>query len=139
VRIDPTASDQPTLGPGRKGEPKTKVKLGGLGGDQPRMRFSVKAGSEKLRSAKLRLPKQLRFASGQAFEDGSTFGSKTSTKHTTAGLKIKAREAVQTLRGKIARGALVPSKGLKPGKRLKFKFSVRDAAGETTKLTVSAK
>jgi hypothetical protein len=144
VRIDPTAPDQPTLGPGGNGsggkdEPKAKVKLGGLGGDQPRMRFSVKAGSEKLRTAKLKLPKQLRFASGQAFEDGGTFGSKTSVKHTRNGLKIRARKAAETLRGKIARGALMPAKGLEPGKRLKFKFSVRDAAGKTTKLTVSAK
>jgi hypothetical protein len=103
------------------------------------MRFSVSAGSEKLRSAKLRLPKQLRFASGQAFEDGGTFGSKTSVKHTRNGLKIKARKAAETLRGKIARGALVPAKGLEPGKRLKFEFSIRDAAGDKTKLTVRAK
>ena len=147
VRIDPTAPDQPTLGPGPKGgnggggkgKPTAKVKLGRLGGDQPRMKFSVNAGSEKLRSAKLRLPKQLRFASGRAFEDGGTFGSKTSVKHTRNGLKIEARKAADRLRGKIARGALIPAKGLEPGKRLKFRFSIRDAAGDKTRLTVRAK
>ena len=78
--------------------------LGGLGGDQPRMRFSVKAGPETLRSAKLKLPKQLRFASGQAFDDGGTFSSKTLVKPTRNGLKIKARQAAETLRGRSPAG-----------------------------------
>jgi hypothetical protein len=119
-------------------KPKAKVKLGRLGTDEPRMRFSVKAGAEKLRSAKLKLPKQLRFASGKAFDEGSSF-AKASVKSSKGGLTIKARKPAKRLRGKIANGALVPGHGLKPGKRLKFKFSVRDRAGKTTKLTVRAK
>jgi hypothetical protein len=128
-------------GGGGKGgkKPKAKVKLGALGSDEPRMSFKVTAGSEKLRSAKLKLPKQLRFAAGKSFDHGSSFGSKTSVKHTKGGLSIKARKPTQRLRGKVAKGALVPGKGLKAAKGLKFKFSVRDVAGKTTKLTVRAK
>jgi len=124
---------------GGKGKPKAKVKLGALDTDHPRMTFSVKAGGENLRSAKLRLPKQLRFATGKKFDQGSSFGSKTSVKSSKSGLTIKARKPAKRLRGKIAGGALLPGHGLKPGKRLKFKFSVRDAAGKTTRLIVRAK
>jgi hypothetical protein len=126
---------------GKKGnkKPKAKVKLGGIGSDRPTLRFALKAGSEKLRSAKLTLPKQLRFASGKSVESGSSFGSKVKVKHTKGGLTIKARKAAKRLSGKIGDGALVAGNGLEAAKALKFKFSIRDAAGKTTKLTVRVK
>jgi hypothetical protein len=118
--------------------PKAKIKLGALGSDQPRMRLSVKAGSEKLKRAKLKLPRQLRFASGKAFDQGSAF-AKLSAKHTLGSLTLRARKPAKRLRAKFAHGALEPGKGLHAGKRLRFKLAVRDAAGKTTRLTVRAK
>ncbi len=120
-------------------KPKAKVKLGGIGSDRPTLRFALKAGSEKLRSAKLTLPKQLRFASGKSFENGSSFGSKAKVKHTKGGLTIKARKPAKRLRGKIGDGALLAGNGLKAAKALKFKFKIRDAAGKTTRLRVRLK
>jgi hypothetical protein len=133
----PATIDGTCKGGGKR--PKAKVKLGGLKSDEPTMVVRVTAGSEKLRSAKLKLPKQLRFAAGKSFDRGSAFGSKAKVKHTKGGLTIKARKPSKRLLGKLADGAVVPGKGLKPGERLKFKFSVRDRTGKTTKLKVRAK
>ena len=143
ARTGSTAATVEGKCPGKKRtgskKPRAKIRLGALKTDEPSMRLVVRAGSEKLRTAKLKLPKQLRFASGKRFESGSSFGSKAKVKHTRGGLTIKPRKPAKKLRGKVAGGALVPGAGLKPGKRLRFKLSVRDAAGRTTKLTVRAK
>jgi hypothetical protein len=120
-------------------KPRAKVKLGALKSDEPTLGLVVKAGAEKLRSVKLKLPKQLRFASGKAFANGSAFGSQTRVKHTKGALLIKSRKAAKRIRAKLADGALVPGKGPGAKKRLRFRLSVRDAAGKTTKLTVRAK
>jgi hypothetical protein len=100
------------------------------------MKFSVIAGSEKLRSAKLKLPRQLRFAAGKAFAHGTAFAPKPKVRHTKGRLTIKARKPAERLRGKLTHGALLPAHGHRPRKRMKFKFKIRDTAGETTKLVV---
>jgi hypothetical protein len=123
--------------PGRK-KPKVKIRLGRLGSDEPTMGLKVKAGSEKLMKAKVKLPKQLRFASGKAFDQGSSV-AKLSVKHTAGALTLKARKPAKRMRAKFADGALQPGKGLHSGQRLKFKVAVRDASGKTTKLIVRAK
>jgi hypothetical protein len=123
--------------PGKK-KPKVKIRLGRLGSDEPTMGVKVKAGSEKLKRAKLKLPRQLRFASGKAFDQGSS-ATKVSLKHTAGSLTMKARKPAKRMRAKFADGALEPGKGLRSGQRLKFKVAVRDASGKTTKLIVRAK
>jgi hypothetical protein len=125
-------------GGGRKAT--AKVKLGRLGSDEPVLKFKAKAGADKLRSATLKLPRQLRFASGKNFDRGTSASkAKVRVKHTARALKLTAGKAAKRLRAKVADGALQPGKGLKPNARLKFKVKVRDASGKTTRLTVRSK
>lgn len=122
---------------------RAKIKLGRLGSDEPTMKLKVKAGAEKLRQAKLKLPRELAFAGGRAFDRGTKVkaggGGKASAEQSRRALKLKTKKAAKSFVAKLADGALEPGQGLREGKRLKFKLKVRDAAGETTKLTVRAK
>jgi hypothetical protein len=129
-----------TGGGGGRGnrKPKAKIKLGRLGSDEPTMKLTVKAGSEKLRQAKLTLPKQLGFARGKDFDRGTSV-AKVKVRHTRKALKLKSSKPAKRLRAKLADGALVPGKGLRANSRLRFKLKIRDARGRTTKLTVTGK
>ncbi len=125
-------------GGGRGGKPKAKIKVGGEGSAEPTIGMKIKAGGEKLKSASVKLPKQLSFASGRAFDRGATV-SKVKVKHTKRTLKLKSRKAVKRFAAKFADGAVKPGKGLSPRAKLTFKLKVRDAKGKTTKLSVRAK
>jgi hypothetical protein len=119
-------------------KPRAKIKLGHLGSDEPTMKLKIKAGSEKLRQAKLKLPRQLAFASGKDFDRGTTV-AKVSVRHSARALKLKASKPAKRFAAKIAHGALQPGQGLGAHSKLKFKLKLRDAAGKTTKLTIRAK
>ena len=74
------------------------------------MKLKVKAGSEKLRQATVKLPGQLRVAAGKRrFNRGSAVkagGGKASVKHSGRTLKLKAKSAAKSFSAKIAaRGA----------------------------------
>jgi hypothetical protein len=123
-------------GGGKK--PKAKIKVGAEGSDEPTLAVKIKAGGEKLKSASVKLPKQLGFAGGRAFDRGATV-AKVKVKHTKRTLKLKSRKAVKRFAAKFADGAVTPGKGLSPRAKLTFKLKVRDAKGKTTKLRVRAK
>jgi hypothetical protein len=127
-------------GGGRGGnkKPRAKIKLGRLGSDQPTMKLKVKAGSEKLRQAKLKLPRQLGFAAGKDFDRGASV-HKVSVAHGRRALTLRASKPAKSFKGKFAHGALVAGHGLERGQRLKFKLKIRDAKGKSTSLTVKAK
>jgi hypothetical protein len=136
------ANPPPGGGTGHKKKPRATIKLGHLGSDKPSMKLKVKAGSEKLRQAKLKLPRQLGFAAGKDFDRGTTVkagGGKAAVKHTGRSLKLSAKKAAKSFSGKFAGGALEPGKGLRANSKLKFKLKIRDASGKTTELTVRAK
>jgi hypothetical protein len=129
-------------GAGHTKKPRATIKLGHLGSHKPSMKLKLKAGSEKLRQAKVMLPRQLRFAAGKRFDHRATVkagGGKAAIKHTKRSLKLSAKKAAKSFTGKFARGALKPGKSLRANAKLKFKLMIRDASGKTTKLTVRAK
>ena len=125
-------------GGGGTKKPKAKIKVGREGSDEPTLALKITAGSEKLKSAAVKLPKQLGFASGKAFDQGTDL-AKVSVTHTKRTLKLKSKKAVKRFAAKFANGAVKPGKGLGPNTKLTFKLKVRDAKGKTTKLKVRAK
>ena len=123
-------------GGGKK--PKAKIKVGAEGSDEPTLAVKIRAGSEKLKSATVKLPKQLGFANGKAFDRGATVG-KVKVNHTKRTLKLKTKKAVKRFAAKFGDGAVKAGKGLGPRTKLTFRLKVRDAKGKTTKLRVRAK
>jgi hypothetical protein len=130
-------------GAGGKRKPKAKVKLRKLGSDEPQLKLTVKAGAERMRTARLRMPKQLGFASGKAFKRGvkaKANGKKLKgkkVKHTKRALKLKGKRAKRFV-AKIANGALAVLKEIK-NQRLRFSVSVTDTQGQRTKLIVKSR
>jgi hypothetical protein len=101
------------------------------------MSMVVTKGSEKLRSVKLKLPKQLRFGSDKKFDHGAavTAGGKIKAKHTKRSLSLKAKKPINKFIAKFARKALTAKDKSGHG-RPKFKLVVVDKKGKHTKLTV---
>jgi hypothetical protein len=62
-------------GGGEAGEgarkPTAKVKLAKLESKEPRLKLKVRAGSERLRKVRMKLPRQLKFAGGKTFKRGA--------------------------------------------------------------------
>ena len=125
-------------GGGHVKKPKATIKVGGESTDEPSLSMKIKAGSEKLKSAVAKLPKELGFASGKAFDHGAAVG-KVTVKHTKRTLKLSSKKAVKRFAAKFSKGAVKAGKGLSPHSKLTFKLKVRDAKGKTTKLKVRAK
>jgi hypothetical protein len=125
-------------GGGHVKKPKATIKVGGESGDEPTLALKIKAGGAKLKSASVKLPKQLAFASGKDFDQGSAIGKVKAT-HTKRTLKLTTKKAVKKFAAKFGNGAVKPGKGLSPRTKLIFKLEVRDAKGKTTKLKVRAK
>ena len=136
----PTATVTCSGGGGGGGarKPKAKIKVGHEASDEPTLAMKITAGSQKLKSAVVKLPKQLAFAGGKAFDQGASVG-KVKVKHTKRTLKLKTRKAVKRFAAKFADGAVKPGKGLSRRSKLVFRLKVRDAKGKTTKLKVRAK
>jgi hypothetical protein len=116
-------------GGGHARKPRAKIKVAKESSDEPTLNLRIKKGSEKLKSAVVKLPKQLRFSSK----------GKIKITHTKRTLKLKSKKAVKKLAAKFGGGAVKPGKGLSPRAKLDFKLKVRDAKGKTTKLKVRAK
>ena len=125
-------------GNGNVKKPKARIKVGGESTDRPSLSMRITAGSEKLRSAVVKLPKELGFAGGKAFDQGATV-AKVKVRHTKRTLKLTSRKAVERFTAKFAKGAVRAGKGLSPQSKLTFRLKVRDAEGKTTRLRVRAK
>jgi hypothetical protein len=120
-------------------KPKATIRVSKRGSNKPRLRMKITAGSDKLRSAKVKLPRQLALASGKRFNRGISLGNQVSAKHTRRALKLKAGRPVKKFAALLADGAVQPGKGLSGHTKLRFKLKLRDTAGKRTKLTVRAK
>jgi len=121
---------------GKGKEPGATIKLGKLKSENPSLRLNVKAGSDPLKKAKLKLPKGLRFASGATFKRGTSAkgnGKKLSSK------AIKHGRGTLTLKATVERGALVVDGKLGSKRKLRFRLKLVDAAGRRTALTVRPK
>jgi hypothetical protein len=125
-------------GGGNVKKPKAKIKVGKEDSKEPTLSLGIKAGGEKLKSAAVKLPKQLGFASGKRFDQGTAIG-KVTVKHTKRTLKLKTKRAVKRFAASFGDGAVKAGKGLSPRTKLIFKVKVRDASGKRTKLRVRAK
>jgi hypothetical protein len=129
-------------GAGKGKKPKAKVKLSKLGSDEPKLKLTVKAGAERMRTARLKLPKKLGFASGKAFKQGTKAkanGKKLKgkkVKHTKRALKLKGKR-VKRFVAKIAGGALEAADDAR--RRMRFKVKVVDVRGGRTTLAVKSK
>lgn len=106
----------------------------------PHMSLQVTKGSEKLRSVKLTLPKQLRFGSDRKFDRGAKVrgGKKVKAKHTRRGLSLRAKKPVGKFAAKF-KGKALKAKHLSGNARPKFKLKVVDKTGKRTRLTVRPK
>lgn len=130
-----TAAD--VEGCGKQGaKPRAKLKLAKLASGKPRLRLRVRAGSEKLRKAKLKLPKQLAFASGKRFARGTKTTAKV--KHTRRSLTLR-RGGAGSLTVKVAKGALKAKPGIRANAKLRFKVAVTDVTGHKTKLRIRSR
>jgi hypothetical protein len=130
------------VGCGGKGKPTARVNLSKKGSEHPRMRVNVTAGFSPISEVKVKLPKALRLARGNEFEDGtkvtadgdplsdSVLGGKRRKLTVDAGTgaaKLKVRAAGESLeRLKEIDG------------KLPFKIKVDDLSGERTKLKAKA-
>jgi hypothetical protein len=129
-------------GAGKGKKPKAKVKLSKLGSDEPKLKLTVKAGAERMRTARLKLPKKLGFASGKAFKRGTKAKSNgkklkgKKVKHTKRALKLKGKR-VKRFVAKIAGGALEAADDAR--RRMRFKVKVVDVRGGHTTLAVKSK
>lgn len=128
---------------GDKGKkPKAKVKLSKLGSDEPKLKLTVKAGAERMRTARLKMPKKLGFASGKVFKRGikaKANGKKLKgkkVKHTERALKLKGKRAKRFV-ANVAGGALEVDD--KARRRMRFKVKVVDVRGGRTTLAVKSK
>ena len=125
-----------------KRKPKAKVKLSKLGSDEPKLKLTVKAGAERMRTARLKMPKKLGFASGKAFKRGvkaKANGKKLKgkkVKHTKRALKLKGKRAKRFV-AKVAGGALKAADEAR--RRMRFKVKVVDVRGARTSLAVKSK
>ena len=131
-------------GHGQRRKPKARIKLGRLGSKHPTMKLEGKAGSETLRLVRMRMPRELKFSSGEGFDRGGSVkaGGKPlagrSVKHTKRSLRLKSKCAVRSFAARFKGHALDAGHGLRPHERPRFKIKVRDRRGKTTKLTVRA-
>lgn len=125
---------------GKKKPPKATLKLGRLSSDQPTLKLKVKAGSSKLRTAKLKLPTGLSFdkdgSGASAKADGKALKGKA-LKLGSRSLALKTKGA-RSLVAKVGKGTLIRNTNLN-AKKLRIKLKLRDVAGKSTKLTLRPK
>jgi hypothetical protein len=120
-------------------KPKAKIKLRKLGSDEPKMKVKVKAGSDELKKAVVKLPKKLKFASGKKFDKGteaqaSARRAKAKVKHTKRKLTLKRKRGTRRFKATIEDGALKRVGKIKAGKKLKFRVKARDVDGDLHKI-----
>jgi hypothetical protein len=118
--------------------PTGKVKLKNKSSKHPSLKLKAEAGSEALRSVRLKLPKGLRFAEGDVFEDGVSARDDSGELDDSA-LESTPRKVVATvpaagtdvLKVKVRRSALIRTQTVK---KPKFKLKLTDVEGLVTKL-----
>jgi hypothetical protein len=124
--------------------PNAEVKLTKAGSRHPRMKAKVEGRGSTLRKAKVKLPRQLKFAKKKAFKRGAKAtgdeGSlgKQAIKRRARSATISAEDGSTTLSLKAGRKALKRVKKIKRGKSLRFPITVEDVGGLTTQLTPTA-
>ena len=134
--------------------PSVEVRLGKARSKHPRMTAKVDGGGSTLRRVKLKLPRQLKFGGKRAFKRGAKATGDDATPRQAAlaardrslklrgrgrSLKLKARNGANTLKIKARKRALKRVKKLKKGRKLRFKTTIEDVGGFTTKLKPRAK
>jgi hypothetical protein len=124
--------------------PRAKVKLTKTGSKHPRMKATVDGGGSTLRKAKIKLPRQLKFAKKKAFKrgakatgDGGSLGKKA-LKRGPRRVTVSAKNGSTTLNVKAKKKALKRVKKIKRSKKLRFPITVEDVGGFKTKLTPTA-
>jgi hypothetical protein len=131
--------DSTVLGCAPPEPPTASVTLRRQSSAHPRLRLKVNAGSEALRSARLRLPDGLRFAGQSVFGDGAVAVDDSGELPDDA-IERKRRRATTTIPAsggseklvlRVGHGALLKT-GSGP---LRFKIKVIDVDGNVTKLT----
>jgi hypothetical protein len=127
----------PSGGGGKK--PKARVTIGKVGSGKPKVALRLRAGSAQLDKARLKLPRGLAVGPKRKLLAGSEVsGATVRGKRRTLRLKAKGG-GVDRIRAVFTGGAIRARKGLKESKLKRFPITIRDAAGERTKLSVSAK
>jgi hypothetical protein len=120
-------------------EPKAKIKLKKLGSDEPKMKLRIKAGSDELTKAVVKMPKVLGFASGKKFDKGteaqaSARRAKAKVKHTKRKLTLRRKQGTRRFKATIDDGALKRLGKISGGDRLKFRVKARDVDGDLHKI-----
>jgi len=131
-------------GPGNGGskKPKAKVNLEKLDSNKPSLKLTVRAGSERMRKARLKLPKGLAFASGKRFDRGIKAKANRKSladkaiKNTKRTLSLKSKRAKRFV-ARVRGGALKASS--KAQERMRFKVKVVDARGKRWRIGVRSR
>jgi hypothetical protein len=134
--------------------PSAEVKLTRARSKHPRMTATVDGGGSTLSEVALKLPRQLKVGGKRAFkrgakaigEEDSLSGSALERRDRSLKLKgrgrklkLKAKNGAETLKIKARKRALKRVKKIKKGRKLRFKATVEDVGGFTTKLEPRAK
>jgi hypothetical protein len=124
--------------------PNAEVKLTKAGSKHPRMKAKVEGGGSTLRKAKVKLPRQLKFAKQKKFKRGAKAtgdeGSlgKKALKRGARKVTVNAEDGSTKLVVRARKKALKRVKKIKQGRSLRFPVTVEDVGGFTTKLTPTA-
>jgi hypothetical protein len=134
--------------------PSVEVKLTRARSKHPRMTAKVDGGGSTLSQVALKLPRQLKVGGKRAFKRGAkAIGEQDSLSRSALErrdrslklkgrgrkLNLKARDGAKTLKIKARKRALKRVKKIKKGRELRFKATVEDVGGFTTKLKPRAK
>ena len=120
--------------------PTATVKTKNLGGPKPKVTVEVTAGSEEIQSVRVKVPKRLRFASGDEFTDGTSVRDQDGQLDDDV-MELLSGRTVNTdfpntqvtyMKLRSGGGALIPTG--KGGPKT-FKIKVTDEEGTVTKLT----
>jgi hypothetical protein len=127
------------------GRPAATVRLAKRGSAHPKLTVTSRAGRDALRRFRLKLPKQLRFATGGAFNGGASASDdggrlpKSAIDHTARSLTVRtaAGDGTQRFTARISGRALDRTAQLPRGAR--FPVAITDVDGDVTRLSVRAR
>jgi hypothetical protein len=137
-RTGQTAADVNGCGSGT-GRPEALLKLKRATSDRPRLVAKIESGADELRQVALKLPRQLRFADGRAWNRGAKVndgesGPDPKLRHGARSARVRDRDGADAIVLRFARGALEAAKEIAAGKRLRFKINVTDSEGDRISL-----
>jgi hypothetical protein len=130
---------------GAGGRPAATVRLAKRGSAHPKLTVTTRAGRDALRRFRLKLPKQLRFATGGAFNGGASASDdggrlpKSAIDRTARSLTVRtaAGDGTRRFTARISGRALDRTAQLPRGTR--FPVAITDVDGHVTRLAVRAK